>query len=162
MMVREENRAAWEMVEAGGRTAESFGFNRLLGQIYTLLYLSADLLSLDALAERLGVSKASCSIACRQLSSWGAVRCVRKAGDRRDYYEAELEMSALLAGGLLPSLNKKLESARIQIERSLRLLDESAGAGQDVAFMRKRLKDAEQRRARLARLINHPLLRRML
>jgi DNA-binding transcriptional regulator GbsR (MarR family) len=150
------------MVEAGGRTAESFGFNRLLGQIYTLLYLTPEMLSLDALAERMQVSKASCSIACRQLASWGAVRCIRKAGDRRDYYEAETDLGTLLAGGLLPSLNKKLESAKVQIERSLRLLESQPGGDDHVGFVRRRLKEAEQRRARLARLINHPLLRRML
>lgn len=153
--------AAWEMVEAGGRTAESFGFNRLLGQIYTVLYLHPDPLCLDELAERLQVSKASCSIACRHLASWGAVRCQHRAGDRRDFYVAETDMGTLLAGGLLPSLNKKLESAKVQIERSMRLLD-GAGAGDARAgFVRSRLKEAEKRRARLARLINHPLLRRM-
>lgn len=162
MAADQSEHAAWEMVEAGGRTAESFGFNRLLGQIYTVLYLQAEPLCLDELAERLQVSKASCSIACRQLASWGAVRCLHRAGDRRDFYEAETDMGTLLAGGLLPSLNKKLESAKVQIERSMRLL-EGAGAGDARAgFVRGRLKEAEKRRARLVRLINHPLLRRML
>ena len=153
--------ATWEMVEAGGRTAESFGFNRLLGQIYTLLYLSPEALCLDELAERLRVSKASCSIACRQLAGWGAVRGLRRAGDRRDFYEAETDLGTLLAGGVLPSLNKKLESAKVQIERSMRLLNGGDGEGPS-AFVRRRLREAEQRRAKLARLISHPLLRRLL
>ncbi len=62
-----------EMIEAGGRTAQSFGLNRLLGQIYVLLYLTPHPLTLDDIAQALGVSKASVSIACRQLESWAAV-----------------------------------------------------------------------------------------
>ena len=48
--------AKWEMVEAGGRTVQSFGLNRLFGQIYVLLYLSDEPQSLDSLARQLGVS----------------------------------------------------------------------------------------------------------
>lgn len=149
------------MLEAGGRTAASFGLNRLLGQIYTLLYLSEEPLSLDAVAAQIRVSKASCSIACRQLAGWGAVRCSRRPGDRRDYYVAETDFGHLLRGGILPSLAKKLESARIQIERSLALLEQPAAGGNET-FVRKRLREAENRRARLVKLIDHPLLRRLL
>jgi DNA-binding transcriptional regulator GbsR (MarR family) len=154
--------AKWEMIEAGGRTAQSFGLNRLVGQIYILLYLSDEPQSLDALAEQLGVSKASVSIACRQLESWGAVRRNWKRGDRKDYYAAETDMGNLINGGLLASLNKKLESARVQIERSLHLLDSNGQTDRDVEYLRRRLKEAESRRAKLARLLNNPLLRRLL
>ena len=87
--------AKWEMVEAGGRTSQAFGLSRLFGQIYTYLYLSPEPQSLDELAEGLGVSKASVSIAARQLESWGALRCIWKRGDRRDYYEAETDFRRL-------------------------------------------------------------------
>lgn len=153
--------AVWEMIEAGGRTAQSFGLNRLLGQIYTLLYLSPGPRSLDDLVHDLGVSKASVSIACRQLESWGAVRLTWVKGDRRDYYEAETDFGALINGGLLASLNKKLESARIQIERSLQLAAQDRN-GRDGDFLKERLQQAEQRRKRLHNLLNNPLLKRML
>lgn len=155
--------AKWEMVEAGGRTSQSFGLSRLFGQIYTYLYLSSEPQSLDELAEGLGVSKASVSIASRQLESWGAVRCVWKKGDRRDFYEAETDFRALISGGFMASLNKKLDSARVQIQRSLKLLDEAGGKnGDDRAFLKRRLAEAEERRSRLEKLLNNPLVKRLL
>lgn len=154
--------ARWEMIEAGGRTTQSFGLSRLFGQIYVLLYLEPEPLCLDELASQLKVSKASVSIACRQLESWGAVRCVSVAGDRRDFYAAQTDWSQLLHGGLLDAFDKKLESARRQIERSLVLLEQSDGAGGgQVDFLRSRLREAEHRRARLARLLKNPLVRRL-
>ena len=154
--------AVWEMIEAGGRTVQSFGLNRLLGQIYVLLYLTEDAQSLDWIAQQLGVSKASASIACRQLEAWGAVHKSWKRGDRRDYYEAESDIGTMLRGGLLSSFNKKLESARTQIERSLLLLEKDGNGGVDVEFLRKRLREAESRRERIHSLLNNPLVKKLL
>lgn len=154
--------AKWEMTEAGGRTTQSFGLSRLFGQIYVLLYLSNRPQSLDELTSQLGVSKASVSITCRQLESWGAVRRVWVKGDRRDYYEAETDLTRLINGGLLQALNKKLESARVQIERSLHLLEQDGGPDDQRSFLRVRLKQAEARRQRLHKLLNNPLIKRVL
>jgi DNA-binding transcriptional regulator GbsR (MarR family) len=154
--------AIWEMIEAGGRTAQSFGLNRLLGQIYTLLYLYRDPLSLDEMAEHLGVSKASLSITCRQLEGWGALHRVWKKGDRRDYYTAERDFRVILNGGILNSVTKKLDSAKVQIERSLQLLTQSGDHSQEVEYARERLDEAERIRAKLAAIISNPFVRKML
>jgi DNA-binding transcriptional regulator GbsR (MarR family) len=154
--------AVWEMVEAGGRTAQSFGLSRIFGQLYMLLYMSPEPRSLDDLAAELGVSKASISIAARKLEAWGAVRKVWVKGDRRDFYKAETDFRAILNGGLLASLNKKLESARIQIERSLAMVEKWSGDEATRRFLCDRLKQAEQRRKRIAKLIDNPLVRELL
>lgn len=150
------------MIEAGGRTAQSFGLNRLLGQLYTLLYLSDEPQSLDAISAHLGVSKASASIACRQLESWGALHRVWQKGDRKDYYSAESDFSAILNNGLLASITKKLDTARMQIERSLQLLQQEGGSDRQIEFLRKRLQDAERFRAKVRRVIDNPLVKRIL
>lgn len=154
--------AKWEMIEAGGRTAQSFGLNRLFGQIYMLLYLAHEPQSLDALAEQLGVSKASISISCRQLEAWGAVRRVWKKGDRKDYYEAETNFGRIINNGLLASINKKLDSAQVQIERSLELLEQSGAPEEKKHFLRKRLKEAEEYRVKGAKLLNNPIVKKFL
>lgn len=156
------NTAVWEMVEAGGRTALSFGVPRLFGQLYMLLYLSAKPLSLDELTEQLGVSKASVSIAGRKLESWSAVKKVWVRGDRRDYYEAETDFRTILNNGLVASFSKKLDSARIQIDRSLQMLEQSADDDERKSFLRERLNLAERRRKRIASVLDNPLLRGML
>lgn len=162
MSTRRLSPARWEMIEAGGRTTQSFGLSRLFGQIYVLLYLNPEPLCLDELAELLGVSKASVSIACRQLESWGAVRCSWVRGDRRDFYQAESDIGKWVKGGLIASLNKKLDSAQRQIERSLQLLAQEGDGDSPKSFLRSRLQEAERRRVRLAKLLNNPMLRRLL
>lgn len=152
--------AIWEMVEAGGRTAQTFGVSRLLGQIYTLLYLKNEPLSLDQLVEELQVSKASVSIACRQLHAFGIIRRVGVRGDRRDFYEAVQDFRGLLQNGLLPALEKKLNSARVQIDKCRALL---AGCEEPESdHLLRRLDEAEERRSKVEELIKNPLLRRML
>jgi DNA-binding transcriptional regulator GbsR (MarR family) len=58
----------------------------IAGRIFGLLLLSDDALSLDELAEDLGVSKASASTNARLLAQLGVVEQVRRPGSRRDYY----------------------------------------------------------------------------
>ncbi len=154
--------ACMEMIEAGGRTVQSFGLNRLLGQIYTLLYLHPQPMSLDDIVAALSVSKASVSIACRQLAAWGAVKQVWQRGDRKDYYKAETDFKAILNNGVLDSVRKKLDSAERQIERSLALLANDAVDEEQRAFVKARLKKADKARSQIARLIDNPLVRRML
>jgi DNA-binding transcriptional regulator GbsR (MarR family) len=160
-MASNHNPARYEMIEAGGRTVQSFGLNRLLGQIYTLLYLHPEPLSLDEIAEQLSVSKASVSISCRQLAGWGAVRQVWQRGDRRDYYTAESDFRTILQSGILESLRKKLDSAERQIERSLKLLEDQGPDGAEHAFIESRLQQADKVRKKLRSLIDNPLVRRL-
>lgn len=152
----------WEMIDAGGRTVQSFGLNRLLGQIYTLLYLNAEPLSLDDISQQLSVSKASVSIASRQLAGWGAIRQVWQRGDRKDYYMAERDFRAILNNGILESIRKKLDSAQRQVERNLKMLEEEGKSDEQAVFVRERLKEADRFRSRVQRLIDNPIVRKVL
>ena len=163
-----------EMIEAGGRTAQSFGLNRLLGQIYMFLYLRSDAGSLDDLVEGMGVSKASISIASRQLLALGAIKRVWRKGDRKDYYEAETDLRALLNNGILRELDKKLESARSQIHRCQEMLSDdpdpeassdaapSADEAEQIIFFKQRLEEAERYQKKISGLLNNAILRKLL
>jgi DNA-binding transcriptional regulator GbsR (MarR family) len=65
---------------------ENDGLPPIAGRVFGLLLLSDDALSLDELAEDLGVSKASASTNARLLAQLGVVEQVRRTGSRRDYY----------------------------------------------------------------------------
>ena len=151
-----------ELIDAGGRTAQSFGINRLLGQIYALLFLGSEPLCLDEIAENLGVSKASISITCRQLEGWGAVRRVWKKGDRKDYYEPVTDFGHIINNGFMTSINKKLLSARIQIEHCREILCKTDSADDERKFIEKRLAQAEKYRTRIEKLLNNPLVKKLL
>ena len=76
------------LVAAGGRLAQEFGFNRVAGEVLACLYLTAGEASLDALEKALGLSKAAVSLAAAQLERLGLINRVRKAGDRKRYYQS--------------------------------------------------------------------------
>jgi len=155
------HRSVAEMVDAGGRTAQSFGVSRLFGQIYTLLYLSPEPRTLDEIAAALGVSKASVSITCRALEGWGAVKRIWVKGDRKDYYHAQTDLGAIINNGLLSAVNKKLDTAQIQIKRSIELLDDDNEAAGNKDFLKKKLVEAEKYRSKAAKLLNNPVLKHL-
>lgn len=115
---------AWDQevrrfIEAGGNTTHSFGLGRLIGRMFALIFLHPRPLSLEQIADRLQISKASASTTVRQLEKWHAVTSVAIARDRRDFYQVETRFSLIIKNGLLPSLEKKLRSAGEQINRTL-------------------------------------------
>jgi len=77
-------------IEAAGKiSANMLGMvNKVGGQIYALLFLSREPLSLDDIAEILKISKSNISINIRDLESSKLVRKVWVKGSRRDFYEA--------------------------------------------------------------------------
>lgn len=86
------------MVEMGSSICRALGLPKSLGQIFGYLYFSSRPLNLDDIASGLGISKASASNGIRRLQTWGAVRRVWVAGDRKDYFEAIAELDALVEG----------------------------------------------------------------
>ncbi len=77
-------------IEAAGKiSANMLGMvNRVGGQIYALLFLSHEPLSLDEIASLLKISKSNISINIRLLEDYKLVRKIWVKGSRRDYYEA--------------------------------------------------------------------------
>jgi DNA-binding transcriptional regulator GbsR (MarR family) len=73
-------------VEGMGLISEEDGMPRIGGQIFGLLMLREDALSLDEIAAELQVSKASVSTNARLLTRMGAIERTSKPGDRRDFY----------------------------------------------------------------------------
>ncbi|MBY4947400.1 GbsR/MarR family transcriptional regulator [Cupriavidus respiraculi] len=71
-----------------GEMGNRWGINRTVGQIYALLFTSADPLNADEIAEALGFSRSNVSIGLKELDSWNLVRLSHLPGDRRDYYSA--------------------------------------------------------------------------
>ena len=64
------------IMEAMGRISSFWGFSKIVGQLYGLLYLSFKPLTLDEMAEKLSVSKGNVSINIRTLERWNMVRPV--------------------------------------------------------------------------------------
>lgn len=76
-----------QFIERSGLLWEQDGFPRIAGRTFALMLISQDALSLDDIAETLGVSKASVSTDARLLERMGFLERVSRPGDRRDYYQ---------------------------------------------------------------------------
>jgi DNA-binding transcriptional regulator GbsR (MarR family) len=95
-----------------------------VGQIYGLLYLSGRPLPFDNFVERLGISKGSASQGLKFLRGLGAVRVVNIADDRREFYEAEISPTRLVAGFLREKVQPRLKASDERLARLKKALQE--------------------------------------
>jgi DNA-binding transcriptional regulator GbsR (MarR family) len=91
------------------------GMPRSIGEIYGLLFISSEALSLDDLVARLGISKGSASQGLRTLKSLGAVREAEGGAERRTYYEPAVELKRLVGGFIREQIRPHLESGKTKI-----------------------------------------------
>lgn len=150
-------------VEAAGHATQTFGFGRIIGQVYAHVYLSREPQSLDDLCEKLGISKGSASMVVRQLESWSALRRVWIKGDRRDHYEATEEFGKIFRKALVEMVGKTMETTdELLAEAGVAATDRSARAGKnggDLAFLRSRIGKVRKFRDRAQYLWNSPVIR---
>ncbi len=104
--------AAQTFIEQMGLTAERHGMPRIAGRLLGFLLLDGGTHSLDDLAERLQVSKASVSTNARVLENLQLVERRAVPGDRRDFYQI----------GENPG-EHMFELARQRLEETRRLFD---------------------------------------
>jgi DNA-binding transcriptional regulator GbsR (MarR family) len=89
------NPAEIEVIHLFIQFAHALGQPRSVAEIYGLLFASEKPLDMDALIERLNLSKGSASQGLKYLLDLGAVRKVYIAGERRTHYEAVAELRKL-------------------------------------------------------------------
>ena len=105
-----------EVADAVGALMEFWGFKRVMGRVWTLLYLRGEPLSAAELCEQLEISSGAASMTLSELEHWAVVRRSRKPGDRREYFEAETEIWKMISRVLR-------ERELLQIERALEVFD---------------------------------------
>lgn len=106
-----------EVIDLFVQLCEVLGQPRSLAEIYGLLFISAQPLTMDDLIQRLHLSKGSASQGLKFLRNSGAVRTVYVPGDRRVHYEAVAQLRKLVAGFLRDQIVPHLESGQERLER---------------------------------------------
>ena len=89
-------RVRLELVDVFGRMAQALSFPRSVGEIYGLLYLAPEPMSAPEISEALSISKGSVSTGTRQLLTLGFIRKVWLQEERKDYFEAVLELGNMV------------------------------------------------------------------
>lgn len=138
--------ARCNLIQGVGRISSFWGLNKAMGELYGLLYLSPDPMSLDAMAEAIGISKASVSIHMRALDRLGMVHKVWMVGDRRDYYRAETDFWAIAKGILRQREAHEFDRALSSVTDSLRMVEGARdGADEELAeFYTQRLEHMQE------------------
>lgn len=98
------------------RLADMMGLPKSVGEIYGLLYASAQPLAFQDIIDRLDISKGSASQGLRLLRTNGAIKVVYAPTDRRDHYVPETELRALISGFLREKIQPHLESGTARLE----------------------------------------------
>lgn len=133
------------VMEAVGRVTEFWGFSKIMGQLYGLLYLSPAPMTLDDMVRELSISKGNASINIRALQRWNMVKPVWVKGDRKDFYEAETDFWKIVKGVLREREKKEFDHALSSISNYLRKSQElnKSVKDADTAFAAERLKKLE-------------------
>ncbi len=79
-----------------GEMGGQWGVNRSVAQIHALLYLSERPLNAEEISETLKIARSNTSNSLKELMGWKLIRRVPVMGDRRDHYEAEVDLWQML------------------------------------------------------------------
>ena len=130
------------------------GLPKSVGELYGLLFISKEALSLDDMVERLGMSKGGASQGLKMLRTFGAVREVEGLAGRKVFYKADVELKSLVGGFIREEVRPHLDSAKLKIER-MKTPDVEADA-----FYAERVKKLEKWRKRAGLVL--PILQKIL
>ena len=133
------------LMEAMGRITSFWGFSKIMGQLYGLLYLSPKPLTLDEMSESLSISKGNASVNIRALERWSMVKAVWVKGDRKDYYEAETDFWKIVKGVLREREKKEFDLALDSVSRLLQksMAAQKVTKNEETAFAAERLMKLE-------------------
>ena len=151
------NTSCLRLIEAGGKISQDLGMGRIVGQVLLYLYLSPAEASLDEIGSELGLSKASISIAARQLETFGLLRRVWKKGDRKSYYKTTDNIALALRQGLVSFFRQKVSSFGSELDCTLDALGEEHN--EELDFLRRRVRRAKQLQSRLESVVENPVVR---
>jgi DNA-binding transcriptional regulator GbsR (MarR family) len=88
--------AVQQFVLHWGEMGGQWGVNRSVAQIHALLYLSDRPLNAEEISETLGIARSNTSNSLKELLGWKLIRRAPVMGDRRDHYEAEVDLWQML------------------------------------------------------------------
>lgn len=148
------------LVEAGGRISQDLGAGRMVGMVLVYLYLQEQECSLDSIGEELELSKASISIAARQLEQFGLVRRIWRKGEKKKYYRSADNIAQAMQKGIFTVVQNKVKLFGEELE-SVRSLLAKAGREEDgeINFLRQRVDRAKSLQKRLHLFLNNPLVK---
>ena len=98
------------------------GWPKSVGEIYGLLFVSAQPLAMADIMARTGMSLGAASQGLKLLREFGAVRTVYTPGARKDHYVASGELSRFATSYIEEELLPRMRTAQERIQRMERIM----------------------------------------
>ncbi len=114
-----------EFIATIGQLSESLSINRIVGQLYALLFLSPHPLSLDDMVDKLKISKGNASVNIRELERWNAVKKVWIKGERKNFYQANLDILKIVINCFKNGLLQRMQKTTEKIVKTQGMLNKS-------------------------------------
>ncbi len=158
------DKAYHNFIEGISHLSSTLGFSKVMGQLYALLYLSEKPLSLDDMVKRLAISKGSASINIRELEEKGAVKKIWMKGSRKNFYEAETNLTKIVRDRITLSARWRMDEIRNIIQKSEELIQNAKENSNDseekkrIKFYSQRLKEMKKLYKRANNLLGKFLL----
>lgn len=92
-----------------GEMGSRWGVNRTVAQVHALLYLSAEPLAAEDIAEALSVARSNVSTSLRELQNWQLVQTTPQLGDRRDLFTTSHDVWQLFLTVLQQRVEREIE-----------------------------------------------------
>lgn len=127
------------------------GVPKSIGAIYGLLYAVPEPLCFADVVERLEMSKGSVSQGLAFLRQSGAIKIIRMAGDRREFFEPELALRRLASGLIKERIQPLAKDTQAAVTR-LKSHARAARGGQNV-FQMERIEQLETWHRQLGRVL---------
>lgn len=156
------NQARLRLIDVGGRVSQDFGLGRIFGQVLVYLYLQEEECSLDLIGSELNLSKASVSIAVRQLEQFALARKVWKAGDRKSYYKSADNIGSALQDGALTLLRQKVKFFGDELTVVKDTIEKNVSAGSEIRFLESRVNRAIKLQKKVHKIVDNPIINHFL
>jgi len=128
-------------IEGWGRMGTSWGISKVMAEIYAVLYLNVEPLTLDDISEKLKTSRSNVSLNVRALLVLGVVRKEVIRGERKDYYIAEDDIGKVARLLAIAKKRKELDPAIEIVEDALVALGGETPADEESARVNARLEE---------------------
>lgn len=126
-----------------GEKLSHWGLNRTECQVYSLLFISPEPLTIEEITTTLNVARSNVSNSLKELLSWKIASLVNKAGDRRKYYECIKDVWKLFSQVVSEQKRREIDPMIDIVHRTKKQLENRKEKSSSDAYALERIRDIE-------------------
>lgn len=123
-----------KFIQAWGALGSNWGINRTMAQVHALLLISPESLSAEEIMKELNISRGNANMNLRALIDWGLVQKEHKAGERREYFNAEKDIWQVAQQVMLERRKRELKPV-LKVLEEVRQVEETEETPETKAFI---------------------------